>query len=77
MNVFGLIVVGFLEAVLVGWLIDTKKVEISLKRGLNYANTSLRTLDALKSADGRYIDAPQNAVFEIKFPGIAIKGAIR
>ena len=58
-------------------VVDTKKVEISLKRGLNYANTSLRTLDALKSADGRYIDSPQNSVFEIKIPGIDIKGAIR
>jgi len=31
----------------------------------------------LKSAAGRYVAAPLNAVFEVKFPGTDIKGAIR
>ena len=58
-------------------VVDTKKVEISLKKGNNYADTSLRNLNELKSGDGRYIQSPLNSVFEIKFPSIDIKGAIR
>ena len=58
-------------------VVDTKKVEISLKKGNNYADTSLRNLNELKSGDGRYIQCPLNSVFELKFPSLDIKGAIR
>jgi len=58
-------------------VVDTKKVEIILKKGTNYASTSLKNLNELKSADGRYVQAPINAVFEIKYPPLDIKGAIR
>jgi len=58
-------------------VVDTKKVEIILKNGGDYANTNLKNLDGLKSGDGRYVAAPLNALFEIKFPSIDIRGAIR
>jgi len=58
-------------------VVDTKKVEIILKKGTRYASTNLKNLNELKSADGRYVSVPINAVFEIKYPSIDIKGAIR
>ena len=58
-------------------VIDTKRVDAVLKRGPQYAQTSLTNLNELKSGDGRYIKAPLNAVFEIKFPSVDIKGSTR
>ena len=58
-------------------VVDTKKVEITLQQGGDYADTSLTNINELKSGDGRFLRAPVNAVFEIKFPSINIKGAIR
>jgi hypothetical protein len=58
-------------------VVDTKKVKITLRRGADYADSSLTTLSELMSGDGRYVSAPINAAFEIKFPLLDIKGAIR
>ena len=57
-------------------VIDVTKVEIVQKLGTNYSNEPVNILD-LYSADGSYIDCPKNAIFEIKFPDIDIKGTIK
>ena len=57
-------------------VIDVTKVEIVQKMGTNYSNEPVNILD-LYSADGSYIDCPKNAIFEIKFPDVDIKGTIK
>lgn len=57
-------------------VIDVTKVEIVQKTGTNYSNEPVNILD-LYSADGSYIDCPKNAIFEIKFPDVDIKGTIK
>ena len=56
-------------------VIDTKNVKVVQKTGSSYASIAL-DVDSLASADGRYINVPENVVLEIKFPDNDIKGAI-
>ena len=57
-------------------VIDAEDVRISIKNGLQYSSVRF-DLNKQKSADGRYIKAPKNVAFEIKFPGSDIKGTVR
>ena len=57
-------------------VLDIGEVEIKKKAGALYSSTTL-DIDNNKSADGRYIIAPENVVFEIKFPETDIKGSIK
>jgi len=57
-------------------VVDTESVHISIRNGLNYSDTRFNLNDQ-KSADGRYIKAPDNVAFEIKYPGKDIKGTVR
>ena len=54
---------------------DTKIVRIKKKVGDNYADIKF-DIDANTTADGRYIMVPKNAVIEVKFPSVDLKGAI-
>ena len=56
--------------------VDAQDVVIGIKNGLQYSDTRF-DINSQKSADGRYIKAPANVAFEIKFPGIDIKGTVR
>ena len=55
-------------------LLDVKKVKYVKKTNGSYSTTSF-DMNTAKSADGRYIVAPLNAAFEIKYPTFDIKGA--
>ena len=58
-------------------VVDTTRVKIVQKTGLNYASSINFNIDDNMSADGRYIDVPDNAVIELKYPDVDIKGNIR
>ena len=57
-------------------IIDVTQVKIVQKSGTNYSSESL-DINLLYSADGSYINCPQNVVFEIKYPDTDIKGTIK
>lgn len=56
-------------------VLDTTKVVVTPKVGGVYSNSSLN-LDKLLTYDGKYIRAPKNVIYEVKFPLIDIKGTI-
>ena len=57
-------------------VVDVVDLEIVGKSGASYANSSY-DFDAKLTADGRRIESESNTVFELKFPNVDIKGAIR
>jgi len=57
-------------------VIDVTKVKIINKSGGSYSDVSVKIED-LMSPDGRYVQAPDNVAFEIKFPSVDIKGAVK
>lgn len=57
-------------------VVDVVELEIVRKSGGTYSESSYNFDDKL-SADGRRIMAEQNTIFELKFPNLDIKGAIR
>jgi len=57
-------------------ILDVVKVKITNKNGGQYSGISL-DINKNLSPDGSYVMAPANAVFEIKFPAVDIKGKIR
>ena len=57
-------------------LMDVISVNIDIKTGTNYASPAISIGEA-KSSDGRYIIAPMDTVFEIKYPNQDIKGTIK
>jgi hypothetical protein len=56
-------------------VVDVTKVKIVTKNGGLYSDVFVN-IEELMSADGRYISAPDNVAFEIKFPDADIKGAV-
>jgi len=57
-------------------VVDVIKVGLFKKSGSNYADISFDVNNNL-SPDGRYIAIPKNVIYEIKYPNIDIKGAIK
>ena len=57
-------------------VVDVTNVKVVLKTGGNYSDVFLGIEDAM-SADGRYIMAPKNVAFEVKYPNQDIKGAVK
>ena len=57
-------------------VVDTQSVKVSIKNGALYSDTRFNLNDQ-KSADGRYIKAPDNVSFEIKFADKDIKGTVK
>lgn len=57
-------------------VVDVVKVSAHKKSGNNYADISFDVNKNL-SPDGRYIAIPKNVIWEIKYPNIDIKGAIK
>ena len=56
-------------------VVDTKSVKISLKSGTSYSGVSF-DLESATSADGRFIEVPQNVAIEVKFTNSDIKGMV-
>tara|TARA_R110000851_G_scaffold132813_2_gene267385 strand:+ start:594 stop:2396 length:1803 start_codon:yes stop_codon:yes gene_type:complete len=57
-------------------IIDVTRVNIVQKTGTNYSSVPVN-INMLYSADGSYIDCPQNVIFEIKYLSTDIKGTIK
>jgi len=57
-------------------VVDVTRVNVSIKNGILYSDTRFNLNDR-KSADGRYISAPENVAFEIKFPDKDIRGTVK
>ena len=57
-------------------VVDTIHVEIMLKQGPEYS-TSGFNINTATSADGRYINVPENVILEIKFPDSDIRGSVK
>ena len=60
----------------VNGVIDVIDLEIVGKSGVSYTDSSY-DFESNLSADGRRIEGKDNAVFELKFPNVDIKGAIQ
>jgi len=58
-------------------IVDTTKVKITQKTGLNYSSNISFNVDSNMSSDGRYIVVPDNAIIEVKYPTVDIKGSVR
>ena len=56
-------------------VLDIVRVKIYNKSGGLYSNM-FYDMDKYLSADGRYINCPDNAIFELKFPNTDIKGVV-
>jgi len=56
-------------------VIDVTKVKIVAKNGGSYSDVYV-SIDQLMSPDGRYVSAPDNVAFEIRFPSVDIMGAV-
>lgn len=56
-------------------VVDVTKVKIVAKNGGVYSDVFV-DIEDLMSADGRYVSAPDNVAFEIKYPDSDIKGAV-
>ena len=54
-------------------VIDVQKVQFNIKNSVNYANSPI-SIQQLLSADGTYLKTPKNAILEVKFPNLDIKG---
>ena len=57
-------------------IVDVTNVEITNKSGGLYSDETIGIKDFI-SADGRILYAPENVVYELKFPNVDIKGTIR
>jgi hypothetical protein len=57
-------------------IVDVSRVKIVQKTSLNYSDQAFN-IDNSYSDDGRYLIAPDNVIFEIKFPSNDIKGTIK
>ena len=60
----------------VAGVVDVTKVKIFQKSGGVYSDIRFNVNEQM-SSDGRYVKAPQNVIFEVKFPNDDIKGVIR
>ena len=60
----------------VSGVIDTKSIKFTTKNSGQYSSV-LVSIDDLYSADGSYLKAPKNVVFEIKFPTTDIRGSVQ
>jgi len=55
---------------------DTVNVKITKKDGKGYSQIGF-SIDEFTSPDGRYVAIPPNAIFEVKFPEVDIKGTVK
>jgi len=60
----------------VNGVVDVTRVSVKIKNGGLYSNIRFN-IEENTSPDGRYIEMPINAVFEIKYPDNDIKGSVK
>ena len=56
-------------------ILDVTKVMITNKSGTNYSSNIININKNL-SPDGSYLMVPRNAILEIKYPSVDIKGKV-
>ena len=57
-------------------VLDVTSVKIFNKTGAQYSNVRF-SINKNFSPDGSQLTCPKNAIFEVKFPGVDIKGKIK
>ena len=57
-------------------VLDVEKVKLVNKAGANYASAQLN-INKNMSPDGSYLVTPYNAILEVKYPAVDIKGKVR
>ena len=57
-------------------IVDVTNVKITNKASALYSDETI-SIDDYMSADGRILYAPENVIYELKFPNVDIKGTIR
>ena len=57
-------------------IVDATFVRVFQKTGAGYATTNFNVKN-FTTPDGRFITAPKNVIFEVKFPSADIEGTIR
>ena len=57
-------------------IVDVTNVKITNETGGRYSDETLN-LKHYTSADGRILYVPENAIYELKYPNLDIKGTIR
>ena len=57
-------------------VVDVTKVSVVNKHGANYSSLSF-DINSNISPDGRYLVIPKNVVYEIKYPNLDIRGAVK
>ena len=57
-------------------VLDVVKVKLNNKAGTNYSGVEI-DINANLSPDGNYLVVPKNAILELKFPDVDVKGKIR
>ena len=57
-------------------VIDVQNVIFNIKNAANYASSPV-SIEELMSNDGTFLKTPKNAILEIKFPNLDIKGVAR
>ena len=57
-------------------IVDVTHVKIENATGSNYSDETIN-LSQYMSADGRILYAPENVIYELKYPNLDIKGTIK
>ena len=57
-------------------VLDVVKVKLNNKTGSDYSGVEVE-INSNLSPDGSYLIVPKNAILELKFPSVDIKGKIR
>ena len=60
----------------VNGVVDTTKVTVSQKNGVGYSSLSFNVKNQT-TTDGRFVRAPKNVIFEVKYPNADIQGTIK
>ena len=60
----------------VSGVVDTTSVKVSQKTGVGYSTTYFNVKNRT-TTDGRFLKAPKNVIFEVKFPNSDIQGTIK
>ena len=57
-------------------VVDTTKVKIFQKTGVGYSTTIFNVKNH-STTDGRFVKAPKNVIFEVKYPNSDIQGTVK
>ena len=60
----------------VAGVLDVTDLKIKQLSNSGYEQTSFR-FDAQRSPDGRYILAPEDVIFELRYPSLDIRGSVK